>query len=549
MRTTKRMQRRKFMQHTLAAAALFGLVGLGRSATLFAQDQRLAKPGATVKTTAGSVRGLVREDVQQFWNLPYGASTAGANRFMPPQPVQPWSGVRDHFTVGTRCWQQPGVGEPAPVVLAMNRLEEESEDCLRLNVFTPAANNGARPVMVWLHGGGFTSGSGNYLIYDGTLLAKKEDVVVVSITHRLNIFGFLHLADHGGAEWAGATNAGMQDIVAALQWVQDNIAAFGGDPQRVTIFGQSGGGSKVTTLMAMPSASGLYHRAIAQSGAALRGVPASDASAATERFLAKLGIGTNQLRQLHRLTPRQIQQALYSEPAVPNFAGGPVIDGTVIPRHQWDPSAPEFSANVPLMAGSTATENGWLGPPPYDMIEADMQAQFVRLANGDVTKGNDLLVLYRRLYPNVRNRMLWLIAESDNTRRRNAQLLNVLKHAQGTAPSWLYYFDWHSPVDGNRMGAYHTLDIPFVFNNVDVAASMTGAAQERYQLAHVMSAAWAAFARSGNPDHADMPHWPAFDPGTYPTMVFANETVVRNDPNREERIALEALGTAVRGGA
>ncbi|MDY6984164.1 MAG: carboxylesterase/lipase family protein [Pseudomonadota bacterium] len=542
----KNINRRTFTRQALAAAAL---LGLGRSARLFAQDQRLAKPGATVKTTTGSVRGLVREDVQQFWNLPYGASTAGANRFMPPQPVQPWSGVRDHFSIGTRCWQQPGVGEPAPVVLAMNRLEEESEDCLRLNVFTPTADNGARPVMVWLHGGGFTSGSGNYLIYDGTLLAKKEDVVVVSVTHRLNIFGFLHLADLGGAEWAGATNAGMQDIVAALQWVRDNIAAFGGDPQRVTIFGQSGGGSKVTTLMAMPSASGLYHRAIAQSGAALRGVPASDASAATERFLAKLGIGTNQLRRLHGLTPQEIQQALYSEPVIQNFAGGPVIDGAVIPRHQWDPSAPEFSADVPLMAGSTATENGWLGPPPYDMEDGDMQAQFTRLANGDAAKGGELLALYHRIYPNVRNRVLWLIAESDNTRRRNAQVLNVLKHAQATAPSWLYYFDWHSPVDGNRMGAYHTLDIPFVFNNVDVAASMTGAAQERYQLAHVMSAAWAAFARSGNPDHADMPHWPAFDPGTYPTMVFASETGLRNDPNREEREALEALGTVVRGGA
>ncbi len=537
-RIRKTFHRRTFLQTAAAGAALLGLSG---PTALFAQDQRLAKPGATVRTTAGSVRGLVREDIQQFWNLPYGASTAGANRFMPPQPVEPWSGVRDHFTVGTRSFQQPGVGEPAPVVLAMNRLEEESEDCLKLNVFTPAADNGARPVMVWLHGGGFNSGSGNYLIYDGTLLAKKEDVVVVSVTHRLNIFGFLHVADLGGEEWAGATNSGVQDLVAALQWVKDNIAAFGGDPGRVTIFGQSGGGSKVTTLMAMPSASGLFHRAIAQSGASLRGVPATDATAATESYLAKLGIARTQLNRLRELTPQQIQAALYTEPAIPNFAGGPVIDGTVIPRHQWDPTAPEYSANVPLMAGSTATENGWLGPPPFEMEDAELAELFTsRLAGNDAARARTLLELYKGRYADVRNRMLWLIAESDNTRRRNAQILNNLKHAQGTAPSYLYYFNWYSPVHDNRMGSYHTLDIPFAFNNVDVAASMTGAGADRYQLAHVMSAAWAAFARTGNPDHPDMPHWPAFNPNEYPTMVFNTETTLQNDPNREERLALES---------
>ena len=530
-------QRRHLMQATMAGAAL---LGLGVPASLWAQDQRLARPGATVKTTDGSVRGLVREDIQQFWDLPYGASTAGANRFMPPQPPAKWSGVRDHFTVGTRSFQQPGVGEPAPVVLAMNRLETESEDCLRLNVFTPGADNKARPVMVWMHGGGFASGSGNYLIYDGTLLAKKEDVVVVSVTHRLNLFGFLHLADLGGDEWRGGTNAGVQDLVAALQWVKDNIAAFGGDPDRVTIFGQSGGGGKTTTVMAMPSAKGLFHRSIAQSGSAIRGTSASDATAATEKFLAKLGIEKNQLARLRELTPQQLQNAYYSEPAIAGLAGGPVIDGSIIPRHQWDPTAPEYSANVPLMAGSTATENGWLGPPAFDMEAAEMQSQFNRLVGNDATKGEALLALYRQRYPDVRNRMLWLLAESDNTRRRNAQLLCKLKQAQAAAPAYLYYFNWYSPVHDNRMGSYHTLDIPFVFNNVDVAASMTGAGPDRYQLAHVMSAAWAAFARTGNPDHADMPHWPTFNANDYPTMVFGTSTEVQNDPNRTERLALGA---------
>ncbi len=537
------LDRRALIRTAASGSALLWLSSL--SSGLLAQDLHLTQPGKTVKTKYGAVRGLLRDGVQQFWNLQYGAPTSGIRRFQPPQAPAAWTGVQDHFQVGTRCFQQPGAGEPAPVVLAMNRLEPESEDCLRLNVFTPGTDNKARPVMVWMHGGGFTSGSGNYLIYDGTYLAKKEDVVVVSVTHRLNIFGFLHLADLGGEQWAGATNAGMQDLVAALQWVKDNIAQFGGDPDRVTIFGQSGGGSKTTTLMAMPAAKGLFHRAIAQSGAALRGITASDASAATERWLARLNINSKQLERLQSLTPQQIQEALYAQPAIPGLGSGPVIDGKVIPRHQWDPAAPDFSASVPLLAGSVATENGWLGPPPFELTDTELLSLFTSgLANKDTSQGQRLLDLYRSHYPQLRNRMLWLTAEADNSRRRNAQQLNTLKHAQGKAPSWLYYFNWFSPVHDNRMGSYHTLDIPFVFNNVDVGASMTGAGKERYQLAHVMSAAWAAFARTGNPDHADMPHWPAFNPTDYPTMVFGNEVALRLDPNRDERLALAALPKA-----
>jgi len=523
----------------MAGAGLY--VG-GFPSIILAQDQRMASVGAIVPTRYGQVRGLIRDDVSQFWGIAYGASTAGENRFKPPQRPASWSGVQDHFSIGKRCYQAPGAGEPAPVVLAMNRLEEESEDCLNLNVFTPAPDNKQRPVMVWMHGGGFNSGSGNYLMYDGTYLAKKEDVVVVSLTHRLNIFGFLHLADLGGEQWQGSTNAGLQDLVFALQWVKENIAEFGGNPDNVTIFGQSGGGGKTSTVMATPSASGFYRRAIAQSGSAITGIPASEASASTERFLAKLGISANNLNRLHSLTPQQIQSAYYSEPAIPRLGTGPVIDGVIIPRHQWNPTAPSYSANVPLMAGSTETENGWVGPPPFELPEAEMLALFTNnLAGEDAAKGSQLLQLYKQKYPQTRNRMLWLIAESDNTRRWNAQLLCRLKAEQAMAASYLYLFNWYSPVHDNRMGAYHTLEIPFVFNNVDVAASMTGASQERYELAHVMSAAWAAFARTGDPNHADMPHWPAFNSREYPTMIFGNELGTRNDPNRDERIMLASL--------
>ena len=525
-----------------AGAAATALALGGVPLKILGQDRRLATTGGTVKTRSGSVRGLLKDGVQQFWCVPYGAPTGGANRFMPPQKPASWSGVKDLFEITFGAPLAPGAEEPSPVVTALNRKGPESEDCLSVNVFTPGLDNRARPVMVWMHGGGFTAGSGNYLLYDGTNLAKKEDVVVVSVNHRLNLFGFLHLADLGGEKWAGATNAGIQDLVAALAWVRDNIEAFGGDPSRVTIFGQSGGGGKTTTVMAMPSAKGLFHRAIAQSGSAFRGQTASDATDGAERYLAKLGLKRDQLDKLHELDTKTLQNAYYAEPRIERLANGPVIDGKILPRHQWDPTAPSYSANVPLIAGSVETENGWVGPPPFELSDAEMLERFTKqLAGNDAAQGEKLLGLYKRTHPDLRNQMLWLAAESDDTRRWNAQELCRLKQEQRTAASYLYYFDWFSPVHNNRMGAYHTLDIPFVFYNMDIGASMTGSAQSRYALGHVMSAAWAAFARTGDPNHADMPKWPVFDVATYPTMVFGERVHVANDPNHEERLALAEL--------
>jgi para-nitrobenzyl esterase len=535
-----RLDRRTFLGAGVAAGAslAFGALPFGA----VAQDRRLTTVGGTARTQYGQVRGLLKDGVQQFWCVPYGAPTGGANRFMPPQKPASWSGVKDHFEITWAAPMDPNGEEPAPVVTALNRKTPQSEDCLTVNVFTPGLDNRARPVMVWMHGGGFSAGSGNYLLYDGTNLAKKEDVVVVSVNHRLNIFGFLHLADLGGEKWKQATNVGVQDLVAALQWVKDNIENFGGDPDRVTIFGQSGGGGKTTTVMAMPSARGLFHRSIAQSGSTIRGTTADDATEGAERFLAKLGIQKNQLDRIQQVDWREIQRAYYSEPAIPRLGGGPVIDGTIIPRHPWDPTAPSYSANVPFMAGSTENENGWVGPPPYELPDDEMLQLFTtQLANNDAAEGQKLLALYKRRHPDTRNRMLWLMAESDDTRRWNAQLLCRLKHEQGVAPAYLYFFDWQSPVHNNRMGAYHTLDIPFVFYNMDLGASMTGASNARYELGHVMSAAWAAFARTGNPNHADMPNWPAFEPNNLPTMMFGSTVRVANDPNKEERLALAEL--------
>ena len=533
------VDRREFLGWSALAAA--GLCADGLYGPAWAQDVRGLPMTAAVQTAAGRVRGVVRFGVNQFWGVPYAASTAGTNRFIPPGKVAPWSGVRDCHQVGNRSPQDPD--GPISEVFALDRQEPMGEDCLNLNVFTPALGGGNRPVMVWLHGGGFSGGSGNWLLYEGTNLARKEDVVMVSVTHRLNLFGFLYLADLGaGEKWANASNAGMQDIVAALAWIKENIAAFGGNPNNVTVFGQSGGGSKGTTLMAMPSAKGLFHRAIAMSGAQVRGATRENATRGAEQFLAKLGLKPNQLDRLESFTWKQLQDAYYAEPRIQGLAAGPVVDGRSLPRDQWYPDAPVASADVPLMMGSTETEDAWNDPPPpLQMSEDEMLTRVKRIVRNDEAKARDMVALYRKTHAGISNTDVWLTMNADNTRRANAQLLNELKTAQGKAPSYLYYFSWRSPVHKGQMKSYHTLDIPFALYNIDQAASMTGAMQERYALAHKMSAAFASFARTGNPNHADLPNWPAFNTRAYPTMVFGNECKVLNDPNREERLALKAI--------
>ena len=394
------VDRREFLGWTALAAAGLCVEGIGAPA--WAQDVRGLPLTPAVQTAAGRLRGVVRYGVNQFWGVPYAASTAGANRFMPPAKVTAWTGVRDCFQVGNRAPQDPD--GPISEVFSLDRQEPMGEDCLNLNVFTPGIGSGNRPVMVWLHGGGFSGGSGNWLLYEGTNLARKEDVVMVSVTHRLNLFGFLHLADLGGGEkWANASNMGMQDIVSALSWIKENIAAFGGNPGNVTVFGQSGGGSKVTTLMAMPSARGLFHRAIAMSGAQLRGATRENATRAATQFLGKLGLKANELDRLQQFSWKQLQEAFFAEPRIQGLAGGPVVDGRSLPRDQWYPDAPAVSADVPLMMGSTETEDAWSDPPPpLQMSEDEMLTRVRRIARNDEAKTKDLVALYRKSIPGSR---------------------------------------------------------------------------------------------------------------------------------------------------
>src|SRR5881275_1819394 len=335
------MNRRAFIGTTTVAAA--GALLLDWR-DVWAQRGK-GVPGATVETTAGKVRGLVIEKIQAFKGVPYGASTAGARRFLPPVKVQPWPGVRDAFEIGLRSPLIDSV--LVPEWTPLNLREPMGEDCLNLNLWTPGATRvDKRPVMVWLHGGGYSAGSPNMIPYDGANLARKHDVVVVGLTHRLNVFGFAYLAELGGEKYADASNAGMKDIIAGLGWIRDNVASFGGDPGNVTIFGQSGGAGKVSTLLGMPAAQGLFHRAVAQSGSAVTSMPASAATESAEAFMSRLGLKRNQVDDLQRLPMQQLIDALQPRNATPpdaglaagrgrggrgagggGFAASPVVDG------------------------------------------------------------------------------------------------------------------------------------------------------------------------------------------------------------------------------
>jgi para-nitrobenzyl esterase len=525
--------RRSFIGSSLATA---GLLASGAWERAFAQDIRLAKTGRAVQTTAGRIQGVVLDgNVNAFYGVPYGAPTGGANRFMPPQKPAPWTGVRETKLVGDRSPQD--FAGPISEVHALDRQETMSEDCLNLNVFTPALGRGDRPVMVWLHGGGFTSGSGNWLLYDGARLARRQDVVVVPVTHRLNVFGYLYLEELGGADFAGASNVGMLDIVAALTWVRDNIAQFGGNPNNVTIFGQSGGGGKVAALLGMPPAKGLFHRAIGMSGSLINGVPKDRATATAERFMAALGVKTP--AEMRNLPMEQLRDTYVK---TQGLQLQPTVDGRTLPDGPFAPSAPATSSTVPLLVSSVEHEVNFFPTSPLEPIdEADLLARVKQATRADDAAAKHVLDVYRAGRPNASNLELWHVLASDNQFRAGVVTEAERKAEQAMAPVYMYYFRWKSSVREGKLKCYHCLDIPFAFDNVEVATSMTGTSQTRYALATKMSSAFASFARTGNPNTPELPSWPQFDVQKRATMFLDNECGVVEDPHREERLALAKL--------
>src|SRR6202046_2199150 len=430
----------------------------------------------SAETASGRIQGLISSGVRQFKGVPYGASTAGANRFQRPKPATPWTGVRDSFGYAAVSPQVPyDVNHDYARLIQFDlnvAFGGMGEDCLHLNIWTPGTGRqDKRAVLFCIHGGGFAICSGSHPVYDGAKLARLGDVVVVTVTHRLASFGFVNLADlEGTGRWADAGAAGMLDLVTALEWVRDNIEAFGGDPNSVTIFGQSGGGWKVSALMAMPSAKGLFHRAIVESGADVRGVPTAAGTKSAEAFMAKLGLQPNQVDQLQALPMDQLLTTMGSmtgggAPGVGGLALAPVVDGKTLPTNPFDPTAPELSANVPLLIGTTETEVTFFPGQILDPIDAaDLHTRVKQtLRAADDSQVDDLIAVYRKDRPDATNTDLYLIIASDATFRAGVLVEADRKAQQDKAPCYQYYFTWRSPVRDGKLRSFHTLEIPFVF--------------------------------------------------------------------------------------
>jgi para-nitrobenzyl esterase len=496
------------------------------------------------ETSFGRVRGADADGIKTFKGIPYGASTAGPNRFKAPLDPAKWSGVRDALEFGPSAPQrEPGARAAEPgLSVASAGLPAEAEDCLVLNVWTPALDGAKRPVMFWCHGGGFATGSGSSPVTDGTNLARRGDVVVVSVNHRLNVLGFTYLGDLVGPELAQSGDAGMLDIVHALKWVRDNIARFGGDPERVTVFGQSGGGRKVATLLAMPSAKGLFHRAVIESGATIKLVEREQAARVARELAAQLGLKNPSLRDFQSVPLDRMMGAYFATVRGMNvdqmtMGFSPTVDGTAVPRHPFHPTASAVSADVPLVIGSTRTElTLQTDAASFSLDDVAMRGRVKALVGAATDR---IVDLYRTANPNATPSELYFLIASDHRYGAPAMKIAERRAALGKGPVYLYYFRWETPLEGGRLKSPHTIEIPFVFDNVDASRLTAGATGAR-ALADKVSDAWIAFARSGDPNTPKLPHWPAFDAAQRATMMFDNASVVQNDPLREQRLALFA---------
>ncbi|WP_246648003.1 MULTISPECIES: carboxylesterase/lipase family protein [Rhizobium] len=478
----------------------------------------------TAKIKNGILRGVRAKGALSFKGIPYAAGTAGANRFKAPQPVADWHGERDATKYGSLS-PQINTGMSGPVFGWYNQDEPLGEDCCVLNVFTPDLDTNAnRPVMFYIHGGGYINGGGGGAGLDGSNLARYGDVVVVTINHRLNAFGYTNLSHLDPEHFGDAANAGNLDIVVALEWVRDNITQFGGDPGSVTVFGQSGGGSKIMTLLAMPKAQGLFHRAISMSGAAGLNVdPAAAMEPYVNTFIKELGVDPKNLAAAQQIPMQTVLDARIRAVAASFEGARPVIDGKHIVARPMTPEGLAMHAKVPMLLGSTKTEASLFFQSDMRNFTLTEEQMRVRLRTafkiGDAKVGA-IMAAYRKASPDMTpSDILVAVASDVQFRLPLTGAAETKSGATGQAPVYMYNFNWTIPWQNGVLGSPHAVDIPFAFGTVNEAGEMTGPGDDAMETSMNLMAAFVSFARTGNPNNARMPDWKPYDTTTRTTML------------------------------
>jgi para-nitrobenzyl esterase len=519
---------------------------------------------AEVKTTYGRLRGLRKGNLITFRGVPYAGSPAGAARFKAAPPLAPWKGVRDALRLAPPSIQPGkdyfGIDEPDP-----------QEDCLFLNVWTPATDGRRRPVMFFNHGGGFATGSGASVDHDGGNLASKHDVVVVETNHRLGLTGFLFLGDIAGEEYATSGNQGLLDMRDGLKWVHDNIEAFGGDPNNVMIFGESGGGAKTSCLYAMPSAAPYLHKAGIESGAGLRMTERDRATETTLLAMQELGLARNEWRKLLEVPAEKLLAAQVAlgrrssqrttggpQPGGSGIGFGPVVDGTVLPHHPFDPAAPVISKNKPILIGTNRDETAfmYLRDPAKAVFKLTDASLAERLDREYGKNAGPVLETYRKTRPGASPTDLYLAISTASMFWTNSITLAERKLAQGGAPVYMYMLtyqsNWVVPGTEHKLGSAHATDLLYTFDNIypdgqwppqgtATMYQMEGTGPGRFKVAKYMSQMFVTFAKTSRPSAQGAPEWPAYTTATRATMLIDEECKVVNDPFGEERRVWEKL--------